>query len=126
MSEKPYDHSHVSWHVELSVRPGKLNELMELTREMVASTLAESGVLHFERFLSEDGTKVHIYERYIDSESAVAHLNTFRAQFSDRFIELVERDQFVVFGSPSVELAGILRKFGAKFFKKFDGFSKIA
>ena len=126
MSQKSHAPSHVSWHVELSVRSGKLEQFIELTREMVVSTMNESGVLHFERFLSDDETKVHVYERYVDSQSAIAHLRTFQEQFSERFSKLVERNRFEVFGAPNAELTNLLERFGAKFFKKLDGFSSIA
>jgi hypothetical protein len=34
----------------------------------------EPGVLSYQRFVSEDGTIIHLYERYADSATAVAHL----------------------------------------------------
>src|SRR5215472_10143098 len=44
----------VSWWVELVVRSGCLDEFETLTGEMVASTQAESGVLAYQRFISDD------------------------------------------------------------------------
>jgi quinol monooxygenase YgiN len=60
----------ISWHVELSIRPGQLRNFQTLTGEMVAATRRETGVLSFQRFVSEDGSRVHIYERYADSDAA--------------------------------------------------------
>src|SRR5262249_51660155 len=57
----------ISWWVELVVRPGCLDEFETLTGEMVASTRVESGVLAYQRFISEDRRTVYVYERYKDS-----------------------------------------------------------
>ena len=51
----------VAWQVELAVKPGALNNFRALTEEMVESTRGEPGVLCYERFVSADGTVVHIY-----------------------------------------------------------------
>jgi quinol monooxygenase YgiN len=58
------------------VKPGQLDNFRALTGEMVESRQSEVGVLSYERFLSEDGTVIHIHERYADSASALAHLAT--------------------------------------------------
>jgi quinol monooxygenase YgiN len=64
----------ISWHVELAVKPGQIENFQALTGEMVESTRDEPGVLDYERFVSDDGKFVHVYERYADSAAAVAHL----------------------------------------------------
>lgn len=53
----------VSWHVHLAVKPGQLENFRSLNDEMVESTREETDALVYERFLNEDGTDVHIYER---------------------------------------------------------------
>ena len=40
---------------------------------MVESTKSELGALIYERFISEDGRVVYVFERYIDSPTAVTH-----------------------------------------------------
>ncbi|SRR5712692_5737185 len=60
----------VSWQVELAVKPGELDNFRTLTEEMVECTRGEPGVLSYERFVSEDGKVVHVYERYADSAPA--------------------------------------------------------
>lgn len=114
----------VAWHVELSVRPGQIEQLEALTAEMVASTRNEPGALCFERFVSDDRQTVHLYERYLDSTAAVEHLQTFQQTFAARFAALVERREFHVFGSPSSQLREQLSGYGAKFFELLDGFSR--
>lgn len=111
----------VSWQVELAVKPGELENFRALTIEMVESTRSESGVLDFERFVSDSGKIVHVYERYVDSASAVVHLLAFGQKFSDRFTAMVERKQFTVYGTPSDELRRILDGFGARYLGPFGG-----
>ncbi len=110
----------VSWQVELAIKPGELDNFRKLTSEMVEFTKDEPGVLIYERFVSNDGKVVYIYERYADSDAAVAHLQTFGKQYGERFVSMVERKQFTVFGLPSNELKGILDKLGAIYLDPFE------
>jgi quinol monooxygenase YgiN len=112
----------VSWQVELTVKPGELDNFRTLTRRMADSTRGERGVLSYERFVSGDGTVVHVYERYADSAAAVAHLRTFGRKFGRRFVGMVERKRFTVYGVPSNELRGMLDGFGATYLRPFGGF----
>lgn len=105
----------VFWHVELAIKPGKLDALRVLTTEMVGAAREEPGTLSYQRFVSEDGQFLHIYERYLDSRSALAHLKNFVARFSERYAALVERRRFVFFGVPSDELRRFLDGFGTVF-----------
>jgi len=114
----------VSWQVELAIKPGELDNFRALTGEMVESTQGEPGVLSYERFVSADSMVVHVYERYADSAAAVAHVRTFRRQFGDRFVGLVDRTRFTVHGTPSAELRGILDGFGATYMAPFGGFAR--
>lgn len=109
----------VSWHVELAIKPGKLDDLRALTGEMVAASRKEPGTLSYQRFVSEDGGFLHIYERYSNSEAALAHLRTFTARFGERYAALVERRRFILFGLPSDELRRFLERFGAIYAKPF-------
>jgi quinol monooxygenase YgiN len=86
---------------------------------MLAVTRREPGVLSYQRFVSEDGAAVHLYERYSDSNAAVAHLEAFAKRFAGRFSAMVERRTFTVFGDPSAELKAVLDKFNAMYLKPF-------
>ena len=71
--------------VELEVKPGQINDLRSIMREMVNLTHTdEPGTLNYEWFLSADGTACHIYERYADPAAAVAHSATFPEELSQR------------------------------------------
>jgi quinol monooxygenase YgiN len=112
----------ISWWVELAVRPGCLDAFEALTGDMVASTSAESGVLAYQRFISDDRQTVHVHERYENSDAAIAHLVTFAAIFGDRFRSLVERKRLVVFGEPSDALRALLDRYGASYHQPFGSF----
>jgi quinol monooxygenase YgiN len=114
--------SQISWLVELMVKPGQLDNFRALTGEMVDSTRDESGVLSYQRFVSDDGDVVHAYERYADSAAALAHLRTFERKFGGRFLDMVDRRRFVVFGSPTDELRSVLDRFAAVYLRPFGDF----
>jgi quinol monooxygenase YgiN len=103
----------VSWLVELAVKPGQLEKFHTLTSEMVKSAHGEAGVTIYERFVSRGGRIVYAYERYVDSAAALAHLGKFEPQFSERFVRMVSRKRFTVFGAPTDELKRVLNRFGA-------------
>jgi quinol monooxygenase YgiN len=112
----------ISWHVELRVKPGQLGNFQTLTGEMVAVTQGEPGVLSYQRFANENGTIIHVYERYADSAAAVAHLEVFAKRFADRFSSMVQRKAFMVFGYPSATLKRMLDRFNAMYLKPFGNF----
>ena len=112
----------VAWWVELVVRPGCLEAFEALTGEMVASTQAESGILAYQRFISEDRQTVFVHEQYENSDAAVAHLVKFAATFGDRYSSLVERKRFVVFAEPSDALRTLLDTYEAIYHRPFGPF----
>jgi quinol monooxygenase YgiN len=115
-------HDEVFWWVELALRPGQLADFEKLTGEMVEAARRETGVLSYQRFISDDRATVHVYERYADSSSAVAHLRAFDETFADRFAGMVYRRRFSVCGSPSAELRRLLDRYGAVYLKPFGRF----
>jgi quinol monooxygenase YgiN len=118
-------HDEISWQVELAIEPERLDSFRALTNEMIESTRLEEGVLIYERFLSEDGGKVLVYERYANSEAAILHLRSFQDKFADAFGRLVKRERFLVFGTPNDELKRVLSGFGATFVRPMAGFSRL-
>ena len=112
----------VSWAVELALKPGQLENFRMLTGEMVESARREAGVLNYERFVREDGKLVHAYERYANPDAALAHLETFEKNFRRRFLGMVERGRFTVFGTPTDDLKRVLDRFGATYLRPFGDF----
>lgn len=117
--------SKISWHVDLIVKPGELENFRALTREMVEFARGESGVLIYERFASRDGKAVQVYERYADSAAALTHLLEFQKKFGQRFSGMVDRKRFTVSGTPSDELKRVLDGVGSiEYLEPFDGLAQ--
>jgi len=115
----------ISWHVELALSPQRSADFISLTKDMIESTKLEDGVLAYERFINDDRTKILVYERYMNSESAIKHLRAFHEKFGNTFAKLVKRENFFVFGYPNTELREILSNLGAEFLNPLGGFSKF-
>ena len=118
--------AHVSWIVELELMPGSLRTFLELTAEMVLSTMTEPGALIYERSISGDETRVIVFERYADAVAAVHHLESFASLFGPRFSELVIRRRFTVFGAVTDDLKERLAPMGATFAMYLAGFVRQA
>ncbi len=114
----------ISWHAELRVKPGRMEAFRALSREMVEETKKERGVLIYERFIDDDNAAVHVLERYRDASAAVAHLTSFMQMYGERFSDLVDRERFSVFGTPTPELREMLDSLGARYFARLAGFSR--
>jgi hypothetical protein len=55
--------------------------------------------------------------------AAVEHLRNFAATFGARFVAMVERKRFLVFGQPSDALRAILDEFNAAYHRPFGPFA---
>jgi class 3 adenylate cyclase/quinol monooxygenase YgiN len=123
----PTSQQMVSWIEELSVKPGRLEEFLALTNSQVAATRREPGTLVYERFVSDDGSVVHIYERYADSAAVIAHLSRFESDFRERFYALVDHVSFTVYGAPTPEVRAALGAHGAQsYLRCVEGFARLA
>jgi quinol monooxygenase YgiN len=114
----------VSWVLELNVKPGQLESFRSLMNEMVEATKGETGTEMYEWFVSEDGTKIHIYERYADSDATLTHLNNFGQHFAKRFMSMVEPTRFVVYGAPNEQAKSALDGLRATYYDPFGGFAR--
>ncbi len=112
----------VSWLLELAVKDGKLDEFRAVVDEMVESTRTEPGALATSGSSADDGSAVHLYERYADSAATMTHLGTFGETFAARFLAAVDPTRFTVFGEPSDEARAVLDGFGATYMGDFGGF----
>jgi len=112
----------IAWCVELAIKPGQLDDFMELTGEMVEFTRSEPGVLSYRRFISDDDAVVHAIESYVDSDTALMHLQNFAEKFAERFSSMVDRRRFTVYGTPSFKLKELFDGFGAIYLTPFGGF----
>ncbi|HUS12968.1 MAG TPA: antibiotic biosynthesis monooxygenase [Pyrinomonadaceae bacterium] len=109
----------IAWRVEVSIKRDQVGNFLALTDEMVKSAMMEIGCLSYQRFIGADGDTVHIYERYLNSQVALAHLAVFFERFVDRYTSMVERRSFTVYGTPGNELRQLLDQFKARYFRPF-------
>ncbi len=105
--------SYVAFVLECSIndRVG----LDAVMRELVASTEAnEPGTDIYEWSIFEDGATLITYERFADSEAALAHHAGF-GPYAERFLSAVTVTRFVVFGSPDEALRDALKDAGVSY-----------
>jgi quinol monooxygenase YgiN len=115
---------HVSWVLELAVKPGELDNFKAVVHEMVESTQEEPGTLMYEWSISEDGSTIHGYERFADSGAAVAHLSTFGEKFAQRFLAAVDPTRLTVYGTPTDEAKDTFGAFGPVYLTPLGGFAR--
>lgn len=112
----------VAWLLEVTVKPGKLDTFRALAAEMVTSTRGEAGTLTYQWFVSNDGSAVHIYERYASSAAVMTHLQAFGSTFAERFFAAVDITRWMIYGAPSAEVTSALNTFGPTYLGPFGGF----
>jgi quinol monooxygenase YgiN len=116
--------SAISWDLMLAVKDGQLDPFRALMNEMVTATEAEPGALIYEWFVSDDGSAVHICERYADSNATLVHLGGFAEHFAERFFSMVDPTGFFAYGSPSDACREALTGAGAQFMSPCGGFAR--
>jgi len=114
--------AHVSWSLEVAVKPGQLDELEAVLAEMIESTQSEPGALIYEWSISDDRGIAHANERYADSAALLAHLATFGEKFAQRLLGAVDVTRFVVYGTPSDEAREALSALGPSYMSPLGGF----
>ncbi len=114
----------VSWVVQCAVKDGQLDAFKELMEEMVAGTSEEPGTINYEWFISEDGSAVHIYEKYADSEATVTHVKGFMEKWARRFMESVDVTGFAAYGNPDEAARAVIKPFGGKLLGTWGGFAR--
>jgi quinol monooxygenase YgiN len=110
------------WVFTLSVREGKSAQFEHLVERIVDATRREPGTLAYQYSANNDKTVVHIFERYVDSDAFVAHVNETFSRFADEFLQCVSVERLVVYGDPSAEARAALDQFGAEYMTPFNGF----
>lgn len=106
--------SDYTWIVELAVKSGQKETFAALRQDMLSAIrTGEPGTLNYEFFGSDDGSRFHIYERYVDGAAFKTHLANFEKLFSERFGAAVEVSAFTVYGDPDAETRELLAGFGA-------------
>ena len=99
------------WIFELSINPGRFEDVKALVTAMVEATQKnEAGTVNYEWAISDDRQICHIYERFQDSAAAMTHLESFGANFAARFMEVLKPTRLVVYGTPSAQVKDALAR----------------
>jgi quinol monooxygenase YgiN len=114
----------ISWVLQCDVKEGQLDAFNELMEEMVADTSEEPGALNYEWYIADDAGAVHLYERYVDSDAAIAHLDGFKEKWAGRFMGCVNVTRFTVYGNTSDAAREVMAPLGAKQLGRWGGFSR--
>lgn len=113
----------IYWLVDCKVKPGKLEDYQAAIRPLIEATRAEPGNHTYDYSISDDGTRIMIFERYDDSEAIVSHVTQVFSQYAEGFSAGVDIESFTVFAEHlSPEAKEILDAFGCTYMASFDGY----
>jgi quinol monooxygenase YgiN len=116
---------HVTWILELDVRDGQQDASRDLMEEMSSATMAnEPGTHIYEWSRSADGQRVHLLERYANSDAALTHLGTFGERFATRFFTVFAMQRCTLYGAPSGTVREALATQGAVCMTPVSGFGR--
>jgi len=123
---KDSDSDDITFIIDLKVNPNSSENLDVFIKEITQNVInTEDFCLEYGYYLSEDGISVTLYEKYIDSESAVKHGQNFmEGPFFDRFFNLFTLEKFIVTGPASDEFKNFTRENGfvIEYRNSVDGF----
>tara|TARA_B100000459_G_scaffold126708_1_gene79704 strand:- start:88 stop:516 length:429 start_codon:yes stop_codon:yes gene_type:complete len=123
---KNSDSDDLTFIIDLKVNPNSSENLDVFVKEITQNVInTEDFCLEYGYYLSEDGISVTLYEKYIDSESAVKHGQNFmEGPFFDRFFNLFTLEKFIVTGPASDEFKNFTQENGfvIEYRNSVDGF----
>ena len=123
---KDSDSDDITFIIDLKVNPNSSENLDVFVKEITQNVInTEDFCLEYGYYVSEDGISVTLYEKYIDSESAVKHGQNFmEGPFFDRFFNLFTLEKFIVTGPASDEFKNFTRENGfvIEYRNSVDGF----
>ena len=113
---------YVAWMLECTINDrAALDSVMSDAAS--AAEANEPGTDIYEWNVSEDGTVLVNYERFADSDAALAHIGGFGAH-AERFLATVTPTRLTVFGSPSDAVKEALTAFGPTYTSQIGGFHR--
>ena len=116
---------YVAWMFELAVREGREAELRALMAEMIEATERdEPGTLDYEWYVTDDGRRLHLFERYADAGAAMTHLATFGERYMSRFFKVLAPERMTLYGAPDDRVRGALAQLAPQVMARVAGFSR--
>lgn len=115
----------VAFLIACECRPADAEAISRLGAEMSEYFAAqEPHTTHFEWSVSADRSRVHVHERYANSEQALAHMAAFGERFGSRFMALLKPLSFTVYGNPSPALRAGLEAMSPSHMASIAGFHR--
>ena len=123
---KNSDSKAITFIIDLAVNADSNEDLTIFSQEITNNVLkTEDFCLEYGYYISEDGASVTLYEKYIDSDSAIKHGQNFMdGPFFDRFFNLFTLNKFIVTGPASDEFKKFTSENGfvIEYRNSIDGF----
>ena len=102
---KNADSKEITFIIDLAVNADSNEDLNLFAKEITENVIrTEDFCLEYSYFVSEDGSFVTLYEKYLDSKSALIHAQNFMSSpYFERFFNLFSINKFIVTGPASDE-----------------------
>lgn len=113
----------VYWVLVADVNEGQEEALRALAKTFSEKTKTEPGALAYEWSLSDNASRLHIHERYADSEAALAHLANVGPVLGD-LLALVTPVQIDCYGRVSDAFREATKDLPMVYYTQFEGFSR--
>lgn len=123
---KNSDSESITFIIDLKVNSDSKEDINVFVNEITENVMKnEDFCLEYGYYMSEDGVSVTLYEKYIDSQSAVKHGQNFMGgAYFERFFNLFTLDKFIVTGPATDEFKNFTKENGfvIEYRKSVDGF----
>lgn len=118
------DNSQIHIRAEF-IKDGKMEEYKKLIYEMIEFVEAsEPDTLAYQFYFNMSETKCLVHETYADSESALAHNNSYASKtILPKILRLAKMNRIDIYGNPNEELQNVLTNIGAQVYNLFAGFN---
>ena len=113
----------ISWKVEAKIKKGKLDEFKEwITKGSSQVKINGINTLAYEFWFSPDNKIVHYYNRYLNSESLIFHMNNISPMLSELLkLATPKKSLFMVL---QTNVLKILKHLNQSYFHNYGGFTR--
>ena len=113
----------ITWVFETAILPGQLEAFQAVRTQLIEQSKAESGVLVYEWYLSEDKMTCHVLESYKDSEAILLHLKAF-GPFVEPLMKASRPIALNIYGAVNDEVKAALAALSPTYFASTGGFRR--
>ena len=123
---KNSDSDDIAFIIDLKVNSDSNEDLNSFVKEITENVVnTEDFCLEYAYYISDDKSSVTLYEKYIDSKSAVQHGQNFiSGPFFERFFNLFTLEKFILTGPATLEFKNFAQENGfvIDYRNSIDGF----